>query len=79
MIMSPCCQGEHHFCYEEGLVCHIDELYYLWQWASLNTRDSAVSLTMTRSCHEDSDDHDYDAIVMAIMMVVKIMKEDDNE
>ena len=58
MIMSPCCQGEHHFCYEEGLVCHIDELYYLWQWASLNTRDSAVSLTMTRSCHEDSDDHD---------------------
>ena len=59
-------------------MCHIDELYYLWQWASLNTRDSAVSLTMTRSCHEDSDDHD-DDIVMAMMMVVKIMKEDDNE
>ena len=68
MIMSPCCQGEHHFCYEEGLVCHIDELYYLWQWASLNTRDSAVSLTMTRSCHEDSDDHDHDDIVMIMMI-----------
>ena len=76
----PLVQGEHHFCYEEGLVCHIDELYYLWQWASLNTRDSAVSLTMTRSCHEDSDHYDDDDdIVMAIMMVVSIMKEDDIE